>query len=101
MNTVHFQARGETFSYGGWYKGFGLSITVSNLLQAVLAWHLAELVARSLEDAASALAWTFFAAQLGGLVLSWIWFGPVPVVLSAFTAVCLGSAAWLMQRQKA
>lgn len=46
MNTVHFQAKGATFSYGGWYKGFGLSISASTLFEAVVAWHLGELAVR-------------------------------------------------------
>ena len=100
MNTVHFQAQGATFSYGGWYKGFGLSITASTLFQAVVAWHLAGLAARSPGAAAGALAWSFFALQVVGVVLSWIWFGVAPFVLSALIAICLGWGAWQMQRKK-
>jgi hypothetical protein len=29
MNNVHFQVGGKSFSYGNWYRGFGLTITVS------------------------------------------------------------------------
>ena len=40
MNNVHFQVRGSDFSYGGFYRGFGLTITVYLLFSAFLAWHL-------------------------------------------------------------
>jgi len=40
MNNVHFQVRGANFSYGGFYTGFGLTITVYLLFSAFLAWHL-------------------------------------------------------------
>src|ERR1700675_4973117 len=43
MNTVHFEVGGRRFSYGGFYRGFGLSCTVSMVLSVFLSWHLGEL----------------------------------------------------------
>ena len=43
MNTVHFEVGGRSFTYGGFYRGFGLSCTVSMILSAFLSWHLGEL----------------------------------------------------------
>jgi hypothetical protein len=40
MNNVHFQVGGKSFSYGNWYRGFGLSATFSMLFWAYLSWHL-------------------------------------------------------------
>jgi hypothetical protein len=94
MNTVHFEVGGRSFSYGGFYRGFGLSCTVSLILSAFLSWHLAEL-ARSAPGAIGALGWVFFVAQLAGVVLSFLYFGLPPTVLSALVAAIVGLAAFL------
>jgi hypothetical protein len=97
MNTVHFDLGGKSFSYGGFYRGFGLSCTVSLILSAFLAWHLGEL-ARSAPSAIGALGWVFFATQLAGVVLSFLYFGLPPTVLSAMVAAIVGLAAFLVGR---
>ena len=97
MNTVHFELGGRSFSYGGFYRGFGLSCTVSLVLSAFLSWHLGNL-ARSAPSAIGALGWIFFVTQLAGVVLSFLYFGLPPMVLSALVAVIVGSAAFLVGR---
>jgi hypothetical protein len=97
MNNVHFQVRGATFSYGGFYKGMALAITVHLLSYAFLAWHLGALAGTNAR-AIGALGWVLFAAQLVLLVLSWMYFSAAPAALSALTAICLGWAAWLVER---
>jgi hypothetical protein len=97
MNTVHFALGGRSFSYGGFYRGFGLSCTVSMVLSAFLSWHLGDL-ARSAPGAIGALGWVFFVAQLAGVVLRFLYFGLPPMVLSALVAALVGSAAFLAGR---
>jgi hypothetical protein len=97
MNAVHFELGGRSFSYGDFYRGFGLSCTVSMVFSAFLAWHLAQL-ARSSPGAIGALGWVFFVVQLAGVVLSFLYFGLPPVVLSVLVAVILGWAALLVGR---
>jgi len=94
MNTVHFVVKGRSYTYGQFYRGFGLSCTVSMIFSAFLSWHLGEL-ARLTPAAIGALGWVFFAVQMAGVVLSFIYFGTPPMVLSALVAIILGSAAWL------
>ena len=93
MNNVHLQP-GAAYSYGGFYKGFGLFVTLYMLFAAFVAWHLGEL-ARKLPSAAGSLPWTFFGLQLIGLALSWKYFSTPPVVFSALVALCVGCAAFL------
>jgi hypothetical protein len=94
MNDVHFEAEGKIFSYGGWYRGFGLTATASMLFEAFLAWYLGSMAKRGSRDV-PAIGWGFFAWQLPGLVLSWLYFGIVPMVLSALVAVLIAAATWL------
>lgn len=94
MNTVKFAVGGRDYTYGGFYRGFGLSATVSLILSAFLAWHLGEL-ARSAPSSVGVLGWVFFAVQIAGVVLSLKYFGPPAAVFSAMVAIILGAAAWL------
>lgn len=96
MNRVRFQVQGKTFSYGGFYTGFGLYITVYLLFSAFLSWHLGSL-AGSDPQAIGALGWAFVAVQVASFVLSWMYFAPLTAVLSALVAICLGWGAWLVQ----
>jgi hypothetical protein len=96
MNNVHFQVGGKSFSYGGFYTGFGLFITVDLPFSAFLAWHLGGLAARA-PEAIGALGWAFCAVQVASLVLSGVYFFPVTAVVSGAVAVCLGWAAWLIR----
>ena len=94
MNTVHFEVGGRSFTYGAFYRGFGLSCTASMILSAFLCWHLGQL-ARSAPNAIGALGWVFFAVQVVGVVLSALYFGPPPMVLSAAVTALVGVAAFL------
>jgi hypothetical protein len=92
MNTVRVQLGRGSFTYGGFYVGFGLYNTVFLLFSAVLAWHLSN-VAATTPQAIGLLGWAFCATQVAGAVLCWIYFAPPPVILSVVIAVCLGWAA--------
>ena len=46
MFNTHFALHGGTFSYGGFYNGFGLSCSIYMLFAAFLAWHLGSLAKR-------------------------------------------------------
>jgi hypothetical protein len=93
MNNVPLQP-GAVYTYGGFYRGFGLFATVYFLFAAFVAWHLGEL-ARKLPAAAGSLPWIFFCVQLAGSAISWRYFPPPPVVSSALVALCVGLAAFL------
>src|ERR1700719_1383853 len=94
MNTVRLEVGGKNFTYGAFYRGFGLSCTASMILSAFLCWHLGEL-ARSAPAAIGVLGWAFFAVQVVGVVLSFLYFGLPPMVLSAVVAAIVGVAALL------
>jgi hypothetical protein len=92
MNNVHFSVGRSTFSYGGFYKGFGLSISAFQLFSAWLAWTLGSMARRGIPGV-RAIAWGLFFLQVVGLVLSVRYFAIVPAVLSAIAALCIFQAA--------
>ena len=93
MNSVHFTVRGSTFSYGAFYRGFGLSATASMLFQAFLAWQLGAMVSSAPRVAAS-IGWGLFVLQLSGVALSILYFSLPPAIFSLAVAALVGLAAW-------
>jgi len=67
------------------------------LFWAFLSWHLANL-AKSNPAAIGNLGWAFFAVQVGGVVLSVLYYGPPAIVFSALVTAIVGAAAWLAGR---
>jgi hypothetical protein len=96
MNTVQFGFKGTNYTYGGFYKGFGLTVTAYLLFAAYLAWHLGGLAA-SQPHSIGALAWVFAAVQLACVVLSVAYLFLVPALLSGIVVVRLPWAAWLLR----
>ena len=92
MTNVHFQVGHATFTYGGFYTGFGLYITLYMLFSAVLAWQLGDM-AMNAPQSVKTLGWTFFGVQIAGLILSLAYFSVGPALLSGVVAACLGGAA--------
>jgi hypothetical protein len=97
MNNVLIQLKGTTFTYGNFYKGFGLTVTAYLLFAAFLAWHLGG-VASSQPQSIGMLGWAFVAVQVACLVLSVIYFFLLPALFSGAVVICLAWAAWLVQR---
>lgn len=93
MKNVHFGFGSTTGSYLMFYTGFGLMISAEMLFSAFLSWHLGRLAAKQ-PEAIGSLGWAFFALQVAGLALCWIYFSAIQAVLSAAAAVCVGLAAW-------
>jgi hypothetical protein len=96
MNSVHFEFKGSIYSYGGFYKGFGLTVTAYLLFCAFLAWQLGGL-ASTAPQSIGALAWAFVTVQLACLVLSLLYFFLVPALFSGVVVIALGWAAWLLR----
>ena len=98
MFNTHFALHGGTFSYGGFYTGFGVSVGIYMLFAAFLAWHLGSLAKRD-PSAIGALGWMFFAMQVAQLVICLVYFFTAPIVLESVIALVLALAAWRVRRQ--
>ena len=97
MNSVAFDFAGDSRTYGGFYIGFGLTVTAYLLFSAFIAWHLGRLAA-SQSGGISPLAWALVAVQLLSLALSVKYFFLVPVVFSALVIACLVWATLRLRR---
>jgi len=100
MDNVRFSLGTKTFTYGDFYRGFGLFCTAYLLFAAFLAWHLGAM-AQSTPQAIGALSWVFFGLQVAGIVISWKYFVLPPTIFSAVLAILTGWAAWLVSRTAA
>jgi hypothetical protein len=95
MSDVVFKVGGSNRSYSDFYRGFGLSCTVSMLFSAILCWQLGAL-ATVHPRAIAGVAWSLFGVQLVGIVLSAKYFGLPPTIFSAALTALLGWAAFLL-----
>jgi hypothetical protein len=86
MNSVYFQIDGKTFSYGEFYRAFGLFATVHMLFSAYIAWLLSRTPMKS-------LSWALFAVQAAGLVLAVVYFSTPQISFSGILSACTGWAA--------
>jgi hypothetical protein len=100
MDNVRFSLGSKSYTYGDFYRGLGLFCTAYLLFLAFLAWHLGTM-ARNTPQAIAALGWVFFGLQLVGIVLSWRYLVPPPIIFSAVLAILTGWAAWLVNAAKA
>jgi len=81
MRAVHFDVMGVNRSYLDFYRGFGYSISVSLVLQAVLLWMLSGVARRDASIARPMIGAFAVAAALGTLI-AWRYIFPVPAVFS-------------------
>jgi hypothetical protein len=86
MNTVHFKIAGKSFSYGEFYRAFGLFVTVYLLFSAYVALLLSRTPVKG-------LGWGLFAVQAAGLVLAVVYFSTPQISFTGVLSLCTGWAA--------
>ena len=91
MKTVSYHVMGVDRTFFDFYTGFGWSLSVYLLLQAVLLWQLAS-IARDEPRRVRPLVAAILAATVACAVISWRLILPVPVVFSGVLALGLGLA---------
>jgi hypothetical protein len=100
MDSVQFTFGNGQFTYGGFYRGFGLFCTAYLLFNAFLAWHLGGMAQTSPQSIVT-LSWVFFVLQVASIALAWKYFFAPPIVFSVLIAICSGWASWLISRAQA
>jgi hypothetical protein len=90
MARVPFDFGGRIVHWMDLYTGFGLAISVSGFIFAIIAWRLSAATAAE-ASLARTIAWLLCGVQLASVVLSLRYFGPVQAGFSLGCAILL---AW-------
>jgi len=93
MKSYRFDVMGSGRTYWDFYEGFGLTVSVFMLLEAVVLWFLAKLAVRE-SNRLGPLILAFWVANVAQLILVIRFFFLAPLVLSAATTLCLALALW-------
>jgi hypothetical protein len=88
MKSDHFPVIGVSRSYWDFYFGFGLIISVMQLLQAIVLWQLGTLAKTDAARLRPIIA-VFCASLVINAILSWMYFFVIPVVTALLIAICL------------
>ena len=88
MTTVRFDTMGANRSYLDFFMGFGWSLSVLMLLEAVLLWQLASL-ARTDPAGVRPMIVAFVLATIGTGVIAWRFIFPIPALFSIAVVVAL------------
>ena len=100
MMSFRFDVFGTSRTYWDFYQGFGLTVSVLQLLGAVVLWLLARLAVDAVAQVRPFVL-AFFVANLAQLVLVIRYFFLPPIVFCVAITVCLGLAAWVLQPRPA
>jgi len=91
MKSNQFEVMGAIRSFWDFFIGYGLTISVSSLIQAVVLWQLASL-AKIESGRVRPIIAAFFFANLGFTVLAWRYFFIPPLVGAALITLALALA---------
>ena len=91
MRTVHFDIMGADRSYLDFYMGFGYSLSVTQLMLAILLWQLAALARTNALTVRPMIAVIALAIAASG-VIAWRFIFLVPALLSLVQLASLAAA---------
>jgi hypothetical protein len=94
MDTVPMHVGSATFTYGGFYVGFGLFVTAYLLFSAIIAWQLPRLSVMS-RDSFLAFGWGLALVQVASAILSAIYFSAPPTIFSVLVVLCVAGGVVL------
>jgi len=97
MQSFHMDVMGSIRSYWDFYFGFGVFLTVTLLVLAVLLWQLATLT-KSEPAKARPLIASLFVGFIAYVVVSWRYMFIAPLVTEAIIALLIGLAYISTQR---
>ncbi len=100
MNGVSFSINGGTYSYGHFYRAFGLSITMAQLFGAWVAWTLGSM-ARCGDRGVRAIACGIIAWQIVGIAIAALYVSAEPAALSTVTVICIAIALLYLPKASA
>jgi hypothetical protein len=89
MKSVHVQAQSADCTWYGFYRGFGILVSIYFAFSVFAAWWLG---GKDEEDqrAIMPIGWALFLSHLAGLVVAVVYFFPVPIAFSLAVSALLG-----------
>src|SRR5262245_2609306 len=81
MRDFRFDAMGTSRSYFEFYLGFGYSITVLQVMTAILLWQVAALARKDAAQARPLIA-TFLIAAIASTIVTWRYIFIIPLIFS-------------------
>ncbi len=90
MKSLHFDVMGNSRTYFDFYYGFGVSISVYLIAQAIIIWQVGE-IAKTTPAVARPIMLTLIASYVAVGVITVMYFFAAPIV---FSAVICGLLAW-------
>lgn len=100
MKSNRFDTLGFSRTYWEFYFGFGVIISVLQLVQAVVLWQLGSLAKTDATRLRPIIA-SFFTAFIFNAILGWMYFFVVPVVMAVVIAICLALAFFAAGKRNA
>jgi hypothetical protein len=91
MRTFRIQEFGVSRTYMDFYRGFGFTLSVYLLLQAVVLWQLAK-IADTNPAQARPIVVSFTLASVANIILSWTFIFAVPAIFGIAITACLAAA---------
>jgi len=91
MRTFQIQTMGVSRTYMDFYRGFGFTLSVYLLLQAVVLWQIAS-VARTNTALVRPIILSMLVASVVNAILTWRFIFPVPALFSVAVTVFLIAA---------
>jgi len=91
MKTVRFDTMGANRSYFDFYMGFGYSLSVTQVMQAILLWQLATLARTNAPGVRPMIAVIALAVAVCG-VIAWRFIFPIPALFSLVLVASLAAA---------
>lgn len=87
MKSVRVIAQGSDCTWYGFYRGFGVFVSIYLAFSAYASWVLGGAGAED-RRGMLAIAWALLVSHAAGTVIAFVWFFPVPMVFStAITAL--------------
>jgi hypothetical protein len=97
MKEVHVVAQGADCTWYGFYRGFGIFVSIFFAFSVFMAWHVG---GKTLEErvALLPLSWALFASYAVSIVTACLYFFPMPIIFSTVVTLLLGAACVRDQR---
>jgi hypothetical protein len=97
MKAVHVVAQGADCTWYGFYRGFGIFVSLFFVFSLLVAWHVG---GKTLEHRVALLpvTWALFASYAASIVTALVYFFPMPIIFSTAVTLLLGVACMRDQR---